>query len=295
MMVLPAILLQGCATGTFYTILDPYKKLSDKDKDENILSFGMQPFTLDAPLLKEKGEKMLQFGATSGISVHGAYAITDHLGLYIGASLASRKDDIDQSSVMYVLKEVWDDGILLDSDSGWVTGNLSGTAKISQGHLEGGIVFFRAGERDWHHEMIIGAGTTNAITKHELHFKFQGTESPFDMQESRTSRQVFLQYNLGYRNESGEIAWMNRVGRAWQFQREAEPYIQALHDDVLSPYDFYSTGIRLGAGKARWHVYAQIERVFPLGSTRMRWKRNQFSVGVVIRPFRQFIPDQGNK
>lgn len=292
-MVLPTILVQGCATGTFYTILDPYTKLSDKDKDENLLSFGMQPFSMDAPLLKEKGDKMFHVGATSGLILHGSYAITNYIGIYGGAALSSRNDKIDQSSQMLVLREVWDQGYLIDSDTLWAMGTITGKAKLTQGHIEGGLMLFNAGKKGWHNELILGVGTTNAQTRHELKFEYVDAANPFELRESRISYQAFAQYNLGFRYASGEIAWMNRLGRAWQYQKEFEPDVRELNDDVQSPYDFYSTGIRLGTGKARWRVYAQFERIFPLESTLMRWKRNQFSVGVVIRPFRQFVPETG--
>jgi hypothetical protein len=291
--VLPALLFQGCATGTFYTILDPFKELTDEDKDENKLSFGMQPFSLDAPLLKEKGDKMLQVGATTGMSVHCAYAITNHIGLYAGVSLAGRNDKIDQSSEMFILREVYDQGYLIESDTMWAMGKVTGKAKLTQGHLEGGLYLFNAGKSDWHHELIVGAGTTSALTRHELVFKYVDTEDPFELRESRNSYQVFTQYNMGFRNESGEIVWMNRFGRVWQYQKEFEPKVRQLGNDVLSPFDFYSTGIRIGTGKSQWHIYAQFERVFPLESTLMRWKKNQFSVGVVIRPLSQYKPDKG--
>ena len=156
-------------------------------------------------------------------------------------------------------------------------------------------MLFNAGKKGWHNELILGAGTTSALTRHELNFEYMDAVNALELRESRISYQAFTQYNLGYRNESGEIAWMNRFGRAWQYQKEFEPKMRELDDDVKSPIKYYSTGIRVGTGKAQWHVYAQFERIFPLESTLMRWRRNQFSVGVVIRPFRQFVPDTGNK
>jgi hypothetical protein len=291
--LISSFLFQGCTTGTFYTILDPYKELSDEDKDENKLSFGMQPFSMDAPLLKEKGDKVLQVGVTTGLSVHGAYALTNHIGIYAGASLTSRNDKIDQAAEMSVLREVWDQGNLIDSDSMWTMGRVTGKAKLTQSHLEGGLYLFNAGKRDWHHELIVGAATTSALTKHELVFKYVEAETPVELRESRISYQAFTQYNMGFRNESGEIVWMNRLGRVWQYQREFEPNVRSIGNDVHSPFDFYSTGIRIGSGKAQWHIYAQFERVFPLESTLMRWKRNQFSVGVVIRPLSQYKPEKG--
>ncbi len=253
----------------------------------------MQPFSMDAPLLKGKGDKMLQVGATTGMSVHAAYAITNHIGLYAGVSLANRNDKIDQSSGMLILREVYDQGYLMESDTTWSMGKVTGKAKLTQGHLEGGLYLFNSGKRDWHHELIVGAATTSALTRHELVFKYVEAEYPFEIRESRISYQAFTQYNMGLRNESGEIVWMNRLGRVWQYQREFEPKVRELGNDVHSPFDFYSTGIRIGSGKAQWHIYAQFERIFPLESTLMRWKRNQFSVGVVIRPLSQYKPEKG--
>jgi hypothetical protein len=196
---------------------------------------------------------------------------------------------------MLVLREVWDQGYLIDSDTMWAMGTITGKAKLTQGHFEGGFLLFNTGKKGWHNELILGAATTNALTRHELNFEYVDAVSPIELSESRISYQVFTQYNLGYRNASGEIAWMNRLGRAWQHQKEFDPKVRELNDDVKSPYKYYSTGIRAGTGKAQWHVYAQFERIFPLESTLMRWKRNQFSVGVVIRPFFQFLPEKGNK
>jgi len=279
------VLVSMCScfyTGDVYTIPSPYQGVNSKDPGNNPFAGVMQSFPLEAPMLFETGQQVVQLNITRGASVSYARALTGKFGLKASAGAASYRGKVNEHTPMYVHVQTYDNGIIIDESDTWLTAQFEGDREQTQLYADVAAGWFTGSSRGIHHEVYTGMGMGKERTINDLFYSLGGSTSIAFSEEERSFLHPFLQHNLSYRTKRISLSWMNRASMIHYMKQTLSQPLNQNGYGMLATGWLYSSGLRLAAGSPLIRGFAQIEFAIPFGKRDMEWLRNRFSVGVVL-------------